>query len=368
MFRVAIPLALLVGTGLAARLTSQETTPAPGSASASASAEVEHAVNGAALELVVDEEIEEEFELQVEAPGAESRSADARNWEHKVEFTLEAAADEREEEVTPPAAGVDQDRAIRVYALRHVPAPAAADVIDRLFQDAAPSVLAHGEERTNQLVVRATAKHHEQISEFLRALDKPRFGEDVSPLNRLFGYSESAPAKEAPQTNDSPASASAGRRPSDDRAPGRRAERRAEILIHPSPGGAPTVHPLPPGHPGPPGHPREDVLIMKRPKVVARLLLTDDSDEHELAVLAERIRNLRAASPPDEEAIAELDAQLRERIGAAFDARQTAQRAEVAVLEQQLASIKEAIAKRDQEKEQWIQQRLEHWLSGKPKP
>src|SRR5690606_19984751 len=89
-----------------------------------------------------------------------------------------------------------------------------------------------------------------------------------------------------------------------------------------------------------------------------------DHDHHELAILAERIRGLRAASPPDEKALAELEEQLRDRVAAAFDARQESQRAEVAVLEQQLASVKQAIEQRDKERDELVEQRVDEWLSG----
>jgi hypothetical protein len=393
MFRITIPVALFVAAGLAAHLISQETPlPAPKAASALVLFPSDRDEAGesdgqrsddaadkgrgrATIEFNLVEEEEIERRVSERAAGAASSSLRAAAAVGTPTVANRAAASHAVAAASDPQPDPQPDPqndeiTIKIFQLQNVSAKSAAALIERLFRDA--NLIAESEERTNQLVVRGIPSVLNEIEAVLLRLDesKPR-GEmggmgmggmgmggmgmgGMMDGGRMGGMGLVMPRR---GSVDSEPSASAERD-----VPRRES---ADILMRRLNDGAPIQVP---------SHalePRDVVVHMRHhpefhPHV--ELVLDQGHHDHEMAMLAEQIRRLREASQPDEGVLAELENKLRDRVNAAFDARQQTQRAELAVLEQQLASIEQAIAAREQQKDQLVKQRIEDLLSGKVPP
>src|SRR5690606_29909508 len=105
MFRISIPLAMLVGIGLAARLTSQENLSPDGQTAESAAelaVESDSRAINAALELVVEEEEEHEgLQNEIEQGHKAARKPEVRDVDVELELMLSQA--ERGADAQTPA-------------------------------------------------------------------------------------------------------------------------------------------------------------------------------------------------------------------------------------------------------------------------
>jgi hypothetical protein len=204
---------------------------------------------------------------------------------------------------------------VRVISLKYSAAGPAEEMVRKVFPDA--DLIVQADERTNRLVLRGSPTAIRQVSQLIEQIDrdddhsKPKTGRVIEEerVMRLV-------------------------------APGG-AELRAGVAPQQRPG-------TPPG----------------KARLVKEYRVEFDPGQRELAILTDQIRQLRRSTDPNEEELARLEDQLRDKVREAFDARQTLQRAELAVLQEQLKSIEETIDARERDKDQLVQQRVKDLVSG----
>ena len=274
-----------------------------------------------------DEEDEEQDE-QNQEDDADDHAEASEEHRHHVEVEVELE-DVQHHALHPGEAhwemeGADFD--IRVYRLQHARATDMARFVQRLFPES--SALVDADERTNQLVVRRSPVMHDRILELIKPLDQPQ--PNASP-------SADAPRPAANSYVQSERGENVKKRvlayhtQSADQAPG------STIVFQSHPATHPQVY---------------------------QYIQQVEQGQQEMAILTDQIRQLRQATEPDKAALADLEKQLRERVAEAFDARQQVQRAELGILQQQLASIEQTIAARDRAKDQMVDKRVNDLLSG----
>ncbi len=279
-------------------------------------------------ELADDNDEEEEADEQLEDELAAVEEDAARL---EVEFDVEEIQLEGHPDVDVNWRGEHVEHEVGMFALKHGRAAAVAQLIQRMFPDA--DMIVEADERTNQLLVRCSPVVRERIAQLIKQLDLP------PPMADPFeSTSQSSPDSATNQILRrvfiAPSQASTGIRA--DVLPPNGVQAADSFIWFPSS-----------------EDPRQHFQQMG---------LLAQQGQAEMLILTDQIRQLRQATEPDEKALADLERQLRERVRDAFDARQQVQRAELAILQQQLTSIDETIAQRDRDKEHLIEQRVERLL------